>query len=357
VKRSEAFTAARQALDGGSDPYAHLDKRLATKLGGALFLIGIAYVLIVLPLAPPERGTTGWIGVGLCLSVAIGTGVAMIRWPRPMTPDVLLALTYSGILVAASYRWAVGPGAPFHQLLLLACLYGAAIHPARRAFSVLAFTSLAAISPVFYGDTGPDFVPLVAGHLALSWSTGVLILFWMTRVKATRREAQEAREQADQLARIDPLTGLGNRRALEEALPVAVASARRGNAALSVMVADLDDFKSINDTFGHHAGDDMIRAAARAFTAALRVPDPCFRWGGDEFVALLPGADLAITDEVAARVSKSVAASCKRPDGRPVEITVGTAELAEGESGEALIARADGLLLEAKGRRPAAATP
>jgi diguanylate cyclase (GGDEF)-like protein len=357
VSRREAFTAARQALDAGSDPYAHLDRRLATKLGGALFLIGIAYVLIVLPLAPPDRGAAGWIGVAACLSVAIATGVTMIKWPRPMQPDTLLYLTFAGIFVAAVYRWVVGPGAPFHQLLLLACLYGAAVHPARRAFMVLLATTVAGISPALYGDTGPDFVPLVAGHLALCWSTGVLILFWMTRVRATRAEAQEAREQADQLARIDALTGLGNRRALEEALPRAIAAARRSDIPLSVLVADLDDFKSVNDTFGHHAGDEMIRAAVRAFTAAVRVPDPCFRWGGDEFVALLPGADLTVAGEVASRVTASVAASCMRPDSRPVLITVGTAELREVDTGESLIARADSLLLAAKGRRTTAVLP
>jgi diguanylate cyclase (GGDEF)-like protein len=349
--------ALREALDPGPDPYEHLDKRLATKLGGVLFLIGIVYVLIVLPLAPPERGLVGWIGVVTCLGVATAVGIAMVKWPRPMHPDSLLALTYGGILVASTYRWSAGAGAPFHQLLLLACLYGAAVHPARRALTVLAVTSAAAFTPVAYGDTGADFYPLVAGHLALTISTGILILFWMTRVRATRREAQEAREQADQLARIDPLTGLGNRRALEEALGVAVAAARRSDQPLSVMVADLDDFKSVNDSFGHHAGDDMIKAAARAFTSAVRVPDPCFRWGGDEFVALLPGANLETAREVAARVAAAVASTCMRPDGRPVQITVGTAELGDSETGEQLVARADTQLLGGKNRRSSVTMP
>ncbi len=132
---------------------------------------------------------------------------------------------------------------------------------------------------------------------------------------------------------------------------MAVAAARRADHPLSVMVADLDDFKAVNDAFGHHAGDDVLRDAARAFTNAVRIPDPCFRWGGDEFVALLPGADLATSREVAERVAAAVAAACTGPDGRPVRMTVGTAELGAAESGEQLVARADAALLEGKHRR------
>ena len=351
MKRRHASNALRAALDPGPDPYAHVDVRLATKLGGALYLIGVAYVLIVLPLAPPEHGTLSWIGVGACLVAAVATGVAMLRRAKPMTPDALLALTLAGVVITAVYRGVAGAGGPFHQLLLLACLYGAAVHPARRAFAVLGLASVAAASPAFYGDAGEDFLPLLVGHLALTWSLGVLILVWTSRMRALRREVDEARERADHLARIDPLTGLGNRRALEEALPVAVAAARRSDLPLSVMVADLDDFKSVNDAFGHHAGDDVLKAAARAFTNAVRVPDPCFRWGGDEFVALLPGADVATARTVAGRVAASVAAQCSRPDGEPVRITLGATELQPGESGEDLMARADALLLEGKASR------
>jgi hypothetical protein len=220
------MTAVRAALDAGPQPYAHLDVRLATRLGGALFLIGIAYVLIVLPLAPPERGAGGWLGIATLLAIAIGTGVTMLRRRTPMRPDALLAVTFGGIALAATYRWVAGGGGPFHQLLMLCCLYGAAVHPVRRAAAVVAATSVAAASPAFYGDTGADFLPLLIGHLALTWSLAVLILVWTTRVRALRAEVHEAREQADHLARIDALTGLGNRRALEEALPVAVAAAR-----------------------------------------------------------------------------------------------------------------------------------
>ena len=354
MSRRHALPALRRALEPGPEPYAHLDVRLATKLGGALYLIGVAYVLIVLPLAPPERGTAGWIGVVACLALALGAGVAMMRRRTPMAPPTLLALTFAGIAVAVAYRWAAGASGPFQELLLLACLYGCAIHPAPRAFAVLAAAGAAAVSPALYGDTGQDFVPLLAGHLALTCSLGVLILVWTTRVRTLRREVSEAREQADQLARIDPLTGLGNRRALEEALAVAVASARRADLPLSVLVADLDDFKSVNDSVGHHAGDDLLRAAARAFTGAVRLPDPCFRWGGDEFVALLPGADEETARAVAARISAGIARTCTRPDGRPLQMTIGATELADGETGDELIARADTLLIDGKARRAAA---
>ena len=148
MKRRHALSALRAAVDPGSEPYAHVDLRLATKLGGALYLIGVVYVLIVLPLAPPEHGTLGWIGVAACLAAAVTAGVTMLRRAAPMSPDALRALTVGGIAITAAYRGVAGAGGPFHQLLLLACLYGAVVHPARRAFGVLGLTSLAAASPV-----------------------------------------------------------------------------------------------------------------------------------------------------------------------------------------------------------------
>lgn len=124
-------------------------------------------------------------------------------------------------------------------------------------------------------------------------------------------------------ARVDALTGLRNRRALEEALPEAVALARRTSRPLSVLVGDLDDFKAINDTLGHQAGDDVLRKAAQSLTAAVRLSDPCFRWGGDEFVAILPDAGYGEASDVAARARETVSLSCRTPEGRPLRITIG----------------------------------
>jgi len=95
----------------------------------------------------------------------------------------------------------------------------------------------------------------------------------------------------------DPLTGLFNRRYLEETLPRELHRARRGNSPLSVAMLDLDDFKRFNDTFGHDAGDTLLRELGRLLRAKLRKSDISCRYGGEEFVLVLPDSSLADAEQ------------------------------------------------------------
>ena len=351
----EARTRARQAFHAGPDPYAELDVGMATRLGGALWLVGVMYALLVLPFAPPESGTRGWAGVAAVLGLAAVVGVWMLRRDQPLPPDSLFAIVIGGVVLATVFRWFTGPSSPFGQLLFLACLYSAAIHPARRTLFVLGLATAASISPVLWEGLASDFVARTLGQLAFTWSLGLIILLWTTRMRGLRAEIRVAREQAERLARVDPLTGLGNKRALDESLAAVVAQCRRDGKPFSVLISDLDAFKPVNDAHGHHAGDEMLRAVARALTTAVRLPDPCFRFGGDEFVALLPGAALHEAREIAMRVSSTVALSCRTPDGRAQRISVGVSELAGHETGEDALARADAELYAVKAQRKARA--
>lgn len=207
--------------------------------------------------------------------------------------------------------------------------------------------SATACTPVWYEPVGTTFAARTVSQLLLVWSIGLIVMGWMIRVRRGRGDAKVA----SALARVDELTGLANRRALEEALPVAVAHTRRHDRPLSLLVADMDDFKGINDAFGHQAGDRLLLTAAQSITAALRLSDECFRWGGDEFVVILPEADLDGAREIASRVQSTVALSCRTPEGRPLRITVGAAQLEPHETGADVLNRADALLLETKARR------
>jgi len=110
----------------------------------------------------------------------------------------------------------------------------------------------------------------------------------VTELKEIEAEREELLDQVQDLARRDSLTGLPNRRALEEQLPQAMARARRSGEPLSVAILDIDHFKNFNDSHGHLAGDEVLRACAKAWDAALRGEDTIVRFGGEEFLVLLP---------------------------------------------------------------------
>jgi diguanylate cyclase (GGDEF)-like protein len=157
-------------------------------------------------------------------------------------------------------------------------------------------------------------------------------------------------EELARLARRDALTGLPNRRALEEELLREAARAARSGVPLSAVALDVDRFKLVNDGHGHAAGDAVLAAIAARAAAALRAGDVLARVGGEEFAALLPGADLPRAIEVAERIRARVAAEPVEAAGRPLAVTVslGCAVLAPGEDGRSLLARADAKLYEAK---------
>ena len=161
------------------------------------------------------------------------------------------------------------------------------------------------------------------------------------------------RERA--LALRDTLTGCFNRRAFYKLFRREADRARRLGAGLSLLSLDIDHFKSINDAYGHGFGDEVLRLLARRVRALVREPDLLFRWGGEEFLILLPHSLPADAGHLAERIRAGVAAEPFRvdPDGREVPITVslGTAGgTARGESldPDALVARADAALLRAK---------
>jgi diguanylate cyclase (GGDEF)-like protein len=128
-----------------------------------------------------------------------------------------------------------------------------------------------------------------------------------------------------------------------------LARARRSSAPLSLIVADLNGFKEINDRFGHVLGDDCLRQATAALRGSVRRPDLCFRWGGDEFTILLPGADATVGQALAIRLEQSVAHLCRSPDGEPLTITCGFAVIDPTMSAADAVARSDATLMALKG--------
>ena len=150
-------------------------------------------------------------------------------------------------------------------------------------------------------------------------------------------------------ALVDGLTGLANRRAASDALHGETARAERLETPLSVVLADLDEFKEVNDAHGHAVGDEVLRVVAEVLRETLRESDVAGRWGGEEFLLLLPGADEEGAAQLAERVRVVLAArSIPSVPGLRVTASFGVAEYAGETTPEQLLEAADGALYRAK---------
>lgn len=177
----------------------------------------------------------------------------------------------------------------------------------------------------------------------------------VTRMRGELRQYQTKLEEAERLASMDSLTGLQNRRRMEAALELRVARRR----TFSVLIFDLNGFKQVNDTFGHVAGDDVLKQFATELRAAFRAMDDVGRWGGDEFIAVLD-CGLEESRQHVERVRKWVFGDYTvrgegAPHKLPVSASVGVAAWQEGETMAQMFARADADMYKEKkagGRSP-----
>jgi diguanylate cyclase (GGDEF)-like protein len=155
-----------------------------------------------------------------------------------------------------------------------------------------------------------------------------------------REDVQQSLDELQRVAAIDPVTGLFNRRHFEARLHGEVQRAQRQQQSLSLLMVDIDDFKRINDTFGHIEGDQTLRVVAELLRGGVRIFDVCARYGGEEFAILMPGAPLETAAHVAERIRRQVQHRF-RHDPVGVTISVGVARLSPGDSGEDLVGAAD----------------
>jgi diguanylate cyclase (GGDEF)-like protein len=155
------------------------------------------------------------------------------------------------------------------------------------------------------------------------------------------------RDQLLVLARKDPLTGVGNRRALDEKLSEVCAAQTRVSTPSSLIILDIDNFKEFNDEFGHAAGDRILVRLTEIIDFRIRVTDSLYRIGGEEFVVVLEGQDKEKGRRLAEQLRTLVEANELAPAGS-VTISLGVAELGAGESPAQWLKRADVALYESK---------
>ncbi|GAB4348378.1 MAG: GGDEF domain-containing protein [Gammaproteobacteria bacterium] len=165
------------------------------------------------------------------------------------------------------------------------------------------------------------------------------------------RNALRYQEMVD-CARLDPLTGIQNRASLNGELARNIKLARRHGSPFSLLVMDLDHFKSVNDDFGHAFGDKVLRAFTDRSRSCMRDSDQFFRYGGEEFVALLPNTDQKGALQLAERIRKAMASHpvTYGEQSTKVTVSIGIASLGENDtdSPETLFERADKALYQAK---------
>jgi diguanylate cyclase (GGDEF)-like protein/PAS domain S-box-containing protein len=172
----------------------------------------------------------------------------------------------------------------------------------------------------------------------------------VTERKLAELKLRAARRRLSRLAGTDPLTGLPNRRAMLDKLNYELRRYARSNAAFTVILGDIDKFKSINDRYGHETGDRVLRAVGDLMRGVVRNQDTVARWGGEEFMLLLPDTDLAGGEIVAEKLRRAVAdLSLSRGEAAvSVSITLGLSSY-EGEGDvQSCIRRADDALYEGK---------
>lgn len=214
------------------------------------------------------------------------------------------------------------------------------------------------ISQHFYAGVPLKLTPdLVIGTLCIMRNTAggaaafdIEPLEALAAIAVDELELRTLNMELSRLSRLDPLTGLANRRAFDEELLRAGARCQRTGEPLSLLLLDLDRFKSLNDTFGHQAGDEALRGFGQVLRAAARQDDLGCRYGGEEFSLILPGADAAGAVEVAERIRHGLATrAIAHPLTDMLTVSIGVATVQGGGINiNTLIADADAALYEAK---------
>jgi diguanylate cyclase (GGDEF)-like protein len=329
------------------------------RYGAVVWAISLLVVVVLLPIFPPDKaiGSVGWV-ITIPVFAALAAGVLFLaRHPALITSSVHLVAGYTAVILLALLTWLAGGwSSPYQELLVMIALGNALTHPPHRFAPLMAVIWLSALAPLVYsGDHGALASVIVALLLWTAMSCFCLVL--MQRVRAQRAGLTAKGEAAERMARVDALTGLENRRAFDEAFARALARGRHDDQPLTLVLADLDGFKQVNDLHGHLAGDAVLTAVAAALRLHARDTDRAFRWAGDEFALLLEDTDEPTATQVCSRLREAVARAVTTPAGAPVTITLGWARDDGDKTLEELAAAADEAMLERKRARVTPSLP
>jgi len=277
-------------------------------------------------------------------------GIAEIAARQPATDDMLLQLQRTATL-AHQFE---------NSLLLGFLLLGAGLvtlfgllrlHLARPLQGIMAFLNQLGTGAASQPPRRSFIIEL--GNIAASLEN---LGTYLSLATVRSQKLASEHDHFQKMSLVDGLTGVGNRRAFDEKLRVLWAQARENHSPVALIMLDVDTFKRYNDSLGHQAGDQCLRRVAAAMSRAARATDTCARYGGEEFALLLPGADAATAQAVAARVHKEVAREQLPHPASPVSafvtVSLGVSSIAptadQQEEGQLLVRQTDAALYQAK---------
>ena len=316
-------------------------RRIAVFAGG----VDLVYLVVFFLLGMPVMAALNLVSLGMYATAWWLLG------RRRNLPAVLLMWTevmvHAG-LCTVLLGWASGA----HYFLLVFIAAVAVSRTPSHATAALVFLLLAYLGLDAATQVIPVRYPLPdTATTALRWLSIsiVFVMFGYTGRYYVQRVA-EAEARLRDLATTDAMSGLWNRRHFQALAEGELARARRQGSALAVVLADIDHFKQVNDRYGHEAGDHVIRHVPKTMREQLRAGDLIGRWGGEEFILLLPGCDSAGAAQLCERMRQHVARSPCDAGGQQIPVTVsfGVMPLPLDEPFELAVRHADGALYRAK---------
>ena len=327
-------------------------------------LIGVAFYLLYLVadyLLTPDRFMLALVlRAGVAVPMSLAVLFALGRNPPPLWRDGMIAFTvlFAGLITPVILLMSDSPMREQQRdAMVLVVLFLVIVQrlrfPVAAASTVVMFTTYVAIQfmlPELGISRILSGIIVFFGVSLLSLAAGYLLERETRRTYLLRLAERRRSDNFESQSRLDPLTGLDNRRALDEAL-----KALGDNTELAIIIADIDHFKSYNDTLGHQAGDVCLRRVGGVLAAELRGPaDRAVRFGGEEFLILLPATDLATATAIAERMRKAIVDAQMPHPGRPLQkivsasFGVASGRVGRGGGAEEIIHGADSALYAAK---------
>jgi diguanylate cyclase (GGDEF)-like protein/putative nucleotidyltransferase with HDIG domain len=311
---------------------------IGVRLSVAGAVAGIAYALATW--SQPHRATIVLLFVTHTAWALSTLAFGHERIVRNRRRELLLLGWSIGTILMIGALVAVDGGArsPLALLFFLPIAYAALSYPLPSVVAIAVADLIAfVVAGAFFGSVSQPYLGFFATSLAMT----ALLCAWVARDQDRRREALA------RISRADPLTGCLNRRGFKERLAAELDSGMRTDRRVGLVLLDLDDFKAVNDTRGHAAGDELLLWTVERAQSVLRPMDSLGRIGGDEFAIIVPGAGAAAAREVANRVRDAL--------GERVSVSCGVASFpANGSDSDSLQRHADtDLYAEKHGRKPA----